>query len=183
MMQPLSEQAISDKWLKAAPLIDRMMERVGTKGEFPVAGGSSLSGDDKAADPYQVSHVLRMCLTAGVDHLHAVKVLVVDEGVLHVAAPSALARGALENFSAAYWVLGPKSRDDRIERALRWQAKNFKDGAKATASFNLPGAVALEDKLRKLSAIGRTRSIPESKGDPRHLHQHRGGEVRRGQRP
>lgn len=159
--QPLSEEAISEKWVKMAPLIERMMERVGTKGEFPVADGSSLAGDDKAADPYQVSHVLRMCLTAGVDHLHAVKVLVVDKGVLHVAAPSSLARGALENFAAAYWVLGPEGRDERVERALRWYAKNFRDGDKATGLLNLPGAVAVEDKLQRLYAVGANRSIAE----------------------
>lgn len=159
--QPFSEEAITEKWVRLAPLIERMMERVGTQGQFPVADGSSLAGDDRAAEPYQVSHVLRMCLTAGVDHLHAVKVLVVDRGVLHVAAPSSLARGALENFAAAYWVLGPEGRDDRVERALRWHAKNFKDGNKATGSLNLPGAVPLEDKLRKLYVVGAKRGITE----------------------
>src|SRR3954451_8752379 len=124
-------RAVQEKWIEAAPLIDRMMERVGAPGEFPVGAGSSLAGDDRASSPYHVSHALRVCLTAGVDHLHAVKVLVVDNEILHVGAPSSLARGALENFAAAYWILGPESRTDRIERQLRWHAKNFKDGSKA----------------------------------------------------
>ncbi|MEV0794500.1 hypothetical protein [Kribbella sp. NPDC050459] len=156
----MSDQDVSRKWLEMAPLIDRMMERVGTKGEFPVEAGSPLAGDDKASDPYQTSHALRMCLTAGVDHLHAIKVLVLDQQVLHVAAPSSLARGALENFGAAYWILGPRERDDRVTRTLRWYAKNFKDGDTATQPLNLPGHVLLADKMDKIFAVGAKRSIP-----------------------
>jgi hypothetical protein len=120
-----------------------------------------LYGDDNAASPYQVSHVLRMCLTAAVDHLHAVKVLVVDGGILHVAAPSSLSRGALENLATAYWILGPNQRDERIERALRWQAKNFKDSDTATAGRNIPNHKTLESKLQKLCAVGASRGIAE----------------------
>lgn len=155
----LSEDQVQEKWQAMSPLIDRMMERVGTRGEFPVAKRSSLAGDDTAADPYQTSHALRMCLTAGVDHLHAVKVLVLDQGVIHVAAPSSLVRGALENFSAAYWMLGPHSRDDRVLRSLRWYAKNFKDGDQASAPLNLSGHVALDDKMQKLYAVAAERRI------------------------
>jgi len=159
--QPLDDQAIRDKWLKSAPLIERMMERVGTEGEFPVEAGSSLSGDDKASSPYQLSHGLRMCLAAGVDHLHAVKVLVVDNEILHVGATSSLARGALENFSTAYWILGPDSRNERVARMLRWYAKNFKDSAKATDPLKLPGTKALTEKLEQLYVVGRTRGSPD----------------------
>jgi hypothetical protein len=142
-----------------APLIDRMMERVDTRGEFPVLVGSSLAGDDKAASPYQTSHAVKMCLLAGVDHLHAVKVLILDQGVLHIAAPSSLARGALENFAAAYWMLGPQDRTERVLRTLQWHAKNFKDGDRAMARFGLGGHVAVETKLQKLFAVGSRRDI------------------------
>lgn len=149
----LSEDEVHQKWQAMSPLIDRMMERVGTKGEFPVAKGSSLAGDDRASNPYQISHALRMCLTAGVDHLHAVKVLILDHGVIHVAAPSSLVRGALENFGAAYWMLGPTSRNDRVLRTLQWYAKNFKDGDRAAVRLNLVGQVPLENKMKKLYAV------------------------------
>lgn len=157
----LDEADISRKWLEMAPLIERMMERVGTEGEFPVGDGSSLHGDDSAASPYQVSHVLRLCLTAAVDHLHAVKVLVVDTGVLHVAAPSSLSQGALENLATAYWIVGPSKRDERIERALRWHAQNVKDSDKASAGLNLPNHKTRESKLQKLYTVGATRGIGE----------------------
>ena len=156
-----SETDVTAKWRKLAPLVDRMMERVGTEGEFPVASGSSLAGDDRASAPYQVSHVVRMCLIAGVDHLHAAKVLVVDQGMLHAAAPSSLARGALENFATAYWILGPNQRGGRISRALRWYAKNFKDSNTATEPLGPPTHKPLEPKMQKLYAVGAQHGLTE----------------------
>ena len=100
-----------------------------------------------------------MCLTAAVDHLHAVKVLVVDQRVIHLAAPASLARGALENLAAAYWVLGPESRDERIARALRWHAKNFKDQETAVAHLDLPHHKPLETKLKKLDSVAARRGL------------------------
>lgn len=158
-MSQLSDADVQAKWREMAPLIDRMMERVGTEGEFPVAARSSLAGDDRASNPYQVSHILHMCLMAGVDHLHAVKVLVIDQGVLHVAAPSSLARGALENFSAAYWILGPAQRTERVSRALRWHAKNFKDSDTATSPLGPHMHSPLDPKMQKLYAVGAARGI------------------------
>lgn len=156
----VDEAAVLEKWAEISPLIDRMMERVGTREEFPVGVGSALAGDDTASTPYQVSHCVRMCMTAGVDHLHALKVLVVDSGILHVAAPFSLSRGALENFAAAFWMLHPPARDTRVERALRWHAKNFKDQETAVGQLGLPGHVSKEDKLLKLDAVAQRRGIP-----------------------
>lgn len=153
------ENDAMDKWLALAPLLDRMMERVGTEGEFPVAPGSSLAGDDAAADPYQVSHVIRLCLTAGTDHLHAAKVLVVDKRIVHVASPASLARGALETLATAYWVLQPAQRDERVTRSLRWHAKNMKDAETAVGHLKLSGHPPLEEKLAKLDAVAAKRSL------------------------
>lgn len=155
----LDEAQVKQKWQEIAPLIDRMMARVGTTGEFPVQAGSSLRGDDKASDPYQVSHVVRMCLTAGVDHLHAAKVLVVDQRVIHLAVPASLARGALENLATAYWILGPMRRTERIGRALRWYAKNFKDQETAVAPLNLPNHRSLESTLEKVDAVAQRHGL------------------------
>ena len=155
----LSEADAWKKWYEIAPLLDRMIQRVGTEGEFPVLAGSSLAGDDTAASPYQVSHVLRLCLTAAVDHLHAAKVLVVDKRVIHVAAPASLARGALETLAAAYWIVGPAQRDERITRALRWHAKNIQDADNAVGSLQLSGHQPLEQKLTKLDSVAAKRGL------------------------
>jgi hypothetical protein len=174
--ETFDEDDAKTKWQKLAPLLERMMERVGTEGEFPIATGSSLAGDDAAADPYQVSHVIRMCLTAGTDHLHAVKVLVVDQHVVHVAAPASLARGALETLAAAYWVLQPAQRDERVTRSLRWHAKNMRDAETAVGDLELPGHTPLEEKLSKLDAVAAKRSL-DIKTVPRRLHKHRDREM------
>lgn len=147
------------KWLELAPLIDRMMKRSDTEGEFSVSSDSALGGDDTAADPYHVSHVVRQCLTAGVDHLHAVKELVVERGVIHIAAPASLARGAIENFATALWVIGPTRRDDRIQRALRWHVKNVRDQEKAAAPLGLPNYTGAADKLTMLDAVCARRGL------------------------
>jgi hypothetical protein len=154
-----SEADAWKKWHEIAPLLDRMMQRVGTEGDFPVLAGSSLAGDDAAASPYQVSHVLRLCITAGVDHLHAAKVLVVDKQVIHIAAQALLARGALETLAAAYWVLDPVRRDERVTRALRWHAKNMRDAEKAAGHLRLPAHQPLESKLAKLDSIAAKRGL------------------------
>ncbi len=157
--ETFDEAEALQKWHEMAPLVDRMLERIDTDGEFPVSPRSSLAGDDAAADPYQVSHVFRLCLTAAVDHLHAAKVLIVDQHVIHVAAPASLARGALENLAAAFWVLHPGTRDERVTRALRWHAQNMKDANAAAAGLNLPGHKALEDKLQQLDGVAAKRSL------------------------
>jgi hypothetical protein len=156
----LDPAAVTAKWQEIAVGIDKMMERVGDPADFPVSPGSSLSGDDKASTPYQVSHAVRMCLVAGVDHLHAVKALMLDLQVLHNASPFSLVRGALENFSAAYWILRPSARDERIERALRWHAKNFHDQHNALKELGLSDESMREAKLAKLDVIAARRGIP-----------------------
>jgi hypothetical protein len=148
-----------NKWAEMAPLIDRMVQRVNTDGEFPVSSGSSLDGDDQAGEPYQVSHVVRLCINAGVDHLHAVKVLVFDNHIIHLAAPASLARGALETFSAAYWVLNPAGRDERVTRALRWHAKNFRDADIALASN---AAASLQSNVAALDRVAARRRIDQT---------------------
>lgn len=102
-----------------------MMERVNDPMDFAVSPGSPLAGDDRASDPYQVSHAVQMCIVAGVDHLHAMKSLLLDLNMLHSAAPFTMVRGALEVLSSAFWILHPAKRTVRVERVLRWHAKTF----------------------------------------------------------
>ncbi|OZG29728.1 hypothetical protein BH683_007255 [Williamsia sp. 1138] len=127
MQGEVTEDQVAAKWHEISPLIDRMSERIGDRDDFKVAAGSSLASDDALTNPYQLSHSVRLCMTAGVDHLHSVKRLVMDSQVLHVAAPFSLSRGALETFSAAFWMLHPIAPGDRIAHGLRWHAKNFND--------------------------------------------------------
>ncbi|CAM4486850.1 hypothetical protein NONI108955_34290 [Nocardia ninae] len=154
----ISPEEIEAKWLEIAPLIDRVTERIGDSRDFLVTPGSSLAGDDAASSPYQVSHVVKSSITAGVDHLHALKVLIRDAHVLHALAPFSLARGALENLSIAYWVLLPSQRNVRIEHALRWHAQNYLDGGRALVPRGHPNSDPAP-KLTKLEDVAQQRDI------------------------
>jgi len=158
----VAPEDVQRKWLQIAPLIDRVMSRLDEVDGLPVERRSSLAGDDRASRPYQVSHALSLCLMAGVDHLHAAKSLVVNQQVLHLAAPSTLARGALENFAAAYWILGPVERRTRVERALRWHYKNAKD--QHTALSSIDASVSYEDRSGRIDVVSRRYGL-----DPRTL--------------
>ena len=86
----LTEEQIAAKWAEVAPLIDTLNDRTDDRADFAVKPRSSLARDDEWADPYQLSHAVQACIVAGVDHLHAFKVLIVDAQKLHVAAPASL---------------------------------------------------------------------------------------------
>ncbi|WP_432478172.1 hypothetical protein [Nocardioides sp. GXQ0305] len=118
------------------PDIEKLMARVDDRDEFQVHPQSWLGEDDMWADPFQVSHAVKQCLVAAVDHLHACKVLVADAGAMHLAAPASLVRGSLENAAAAFWMLHPKDRAVRVTRALQWRAKDAHDEYVALAGIN-----------------------------------------------
>jgi len=92
--------------------------------------------------------------------LHAMKSLLLDLRVLHSAAPFTLVRGALEIFSAGFWILHPAGRNERIEHVLRWHTKNFHDQHPALESLGVSDAEAKEAKYAKLREIARRREIP-----------------------
>lgn len=155
----ISEEQVVAKWLDIAPGIEKMAERIGDPKDFAVRDGSSLGGDDKKSAPYCVSHAVRACLVSGVDHLHAAKSLVVDLEILHASAVYSLVRGSLENLSAAFWILHPRTRNARIERTLRWHARNFNEQFIALEPLNLADNASREAKLARLDAIATNRGL------------------------
>ena len=162
MGDALSPAKIDALWTKFESDVDRMMDRVNDAMDFAVSPGSSLAGDDRVSDPYQVSHAVQMCIVAGVDHLHAMKSLFLDLNVLHSAAPFTLVRGALEIFSSAFWILHPARRSTRVERVLRWNAKNFHDQHPALESLSLSDVGQRDAKYARLGEIANRRGIPEN---------------------
>lgn len=100
---------------------------VGALGRL-VETGSSLAGDDRRSDPYQVSHAIIQLITVAVDHLHALKVLVGDARKLHNSAPYTLVRSAIEAASTALWILAPRHRPTRLLRRLSHAAQDARDG-------------------------------------------------------
>lgn len=123
----MDTEAIRSKWRQISTALDRLAERVADPDDFPVLSGSSLAGDDRASHPFEVSQGVRHLVNATVDQLHGAKTLIHGGEIEHLAVGSTLARAALENAATALWILGPHRRDLRVERILRWHARNYLD--------------------------------------------------------
>uniref|UniRef100_UPI00398A2F87 hypothetical protein n=1 Tax=Mycetocola sp. TaxID=1871042 RepID=UPI00398A2F87 len=143
------DESIGRKWTEMAEAIDHLAERIGNPDEFPVMEGSSLAGDDKACHPFEVSQAIRHLINASVDQLHGIKTLLHEMQSQHLAVGSTLARAALENTATAMWIIGPRERNIRIERVLRWHARNYTD------QRNTVGHLLPNDPTRHLELIRR----------------------------
>ncbi|GAB4588948.1 hypothetical protein [Nocardia sp. IFM 10818] len=155
--QDLPDEVIAAMWGNVGPDIDRALERVRSIRAYRNAPGSVLAGDDAACSPstFSVHTAVGSCLSSGMDHLHALKSHVVDGPMLHISSPFSLARGALENLSIAYWILHPAERADRVQRALRWWAQNFKDAERALRPAGGIEDGATESALLELEEVAR----------------------------
>lgn len=152
----IPDEVLQSKWREIAPLIDVLASRIGESEPFPVVTGSAFTGDDRGAAPYSVTYVANACLSSSIDHLHALKALVWDARMLHTSAPATLARSAIENSVTGLWVISPASRDERINRSLRWYAQDARDQARATAHSR---AADLGGNLERLGAIAEARGL------------------------
>jgi len=151
--QPTDE--ISAKWREISDIANTLIRRAGTRGELSIEPGSALAGDDRVlGNKYPLSTPYGNTLGASIDHLHAVTALVVGQQALHVAAPASLARGVLENAGTAFWLAHPRSRDERVMRALRWWYQDAKDSDRATGLGTSP------KRLKELQAIADARQLP-----------------------
>src|SRR4051812_2912986 len=86
------------------------------------ASGSPLSADDERTHPFQTSHAAWHALSHAADPLHCLRAVLRDAAAIHMYAPYALVRAALENASAAVWMLHPRGRIERVTRRLRYCA-------------------------------------------------------------
>lgn len=95
--------------------------------------GSSLAGDDTVMAPLQTSHLVGHALSAAVDHLRGVRMLLIDESKpgksvrLLMVAHYPLVRSALECGALAAWLLRPDDQRTRLIRSLqaRWSEIAF----------------------------------------------------------
>jgi hypothetical protein len=75
--------------------------------------------------------------------------------------PYSLVRVALENASAAVWMLAPSSRAERITRRLRFAALDIRNGEKVKELLGHAGPRTREDRLDVLRGIARREGIDE----------------------
>lgn len=151
------DEVIAEKWSEISAAVDRLAERIADPDDFVVLPDSALAGDDHACHPFEVSQAVRHLINASVDQLHGAKTLLHVVQIQHLAVGATLARAALENTATAMWILGPTRRDERIERVLRWHARNYTDEASTM------GHLAAEEPARHIDLI---RTVAESRGIP-----------------
>ena len=129
----------------------QMLEKVE---RWAVQPGSSLLGDDRASNPYQISHVVRSQLGVGLDHLLAT-VHLLDAGVLHPMAPFTLIRSALETTATGLWVLEPAARSERITRRMQLAAIDINDGDQATEGAGLAETTPKAERIARVQELTR----------------------------
>ena len=153
------DAAIAAKWREFAGAVERLAERVADPDDFGVLAGSSIAGDDDRTHPFELSQAVRHLINASVDQLHGIKTVLVDAERQHLAVGFTLARAAIENTATAIWILGPTNRNIRLERVLKWHARNYQDERKTVghlvgdapndhidAVVELAGKLALDQK-------------------------------------
>jgi hypothetical protein len=125
-----------------------------------------MASDDASLGGYHITSALLTCLNAAADHLHAVTSLVVVHRQLNLAATGSLARGAIENGATAFWLIHPRSRDERIVHTLQWWAKNAHDQQGAVGDLGIGGAPAEQVfvRLRYLASARRLDIKADTRG-------------------
>ncbi|MCX5216107.1 hypothetical protein OG689_44035 [Kitasatospora sp. NBC_00240] len=120
------EQEDLQRLVRTLDQVAQLAERTTTDWDgWEVADSSPLAADDAKTHPYRLSHSAHLALVVAVDHLQALASSIKGSSadnrqdvLIHTHAQFTLIRAALENAARAVWLLGPKSRDDRIKRVL-----------------------------------------------------------------
>jgi hypothetical protein len=112
------EEALSPIAVTMFTTINRWVEITGQ--EPPeVEPGSPLAGDARKSKSLQVAHAAWTGVVHSVDHLHALRALLIQAQVLNLGAPYTLARSAMENAATTVWLLEPAQRPERLRRRLK----------------------------------------------------------------
>ncbi|MGJ3227078.1 hypothetical protein ACQEUV_17195 [Micromonospora aurantiaca (nom. illeg.)] len=102
-------------------------------GSLAVHAGSILAVADAAAAPFTVSHYAARHLDFAIDHLTAIRALIVNADILPTYAAFTLLRAAVENLGSAMWLISGKDATERVLRALQAQYRDAMDFRKADA--------------------------------------------------
>lgn len=124
---------------------------------------SAFAGDAVKSPVFQTAHAAWYGLSSAIDHLHAVKGLIVDAHLLHPYAPYSLLRTATENAATAIWLMAP-SRQTRLQRRLKLAYSELNEVAKARdfAEEAWAHARPITDQRRELIDLATTLGIDHS---------------------
>ncbi|TWJ20853.1 hypothetical protein [Micromonospora endolithica] len=162
-MTAAEEHQLFTEMFRHLDKIDPWLTRMDPEGPRPrLQERSDLSRDDKETHPYQLSQAAWHALSHAVDHLHCLRTLLKDARVMHMYAPYSLARAALENASAAVWLLAPDDRPERMLRRLRFAALDIRGGEAMRKLVDASGTKTEAERLDQLRVIAKRRGIEQS---------------------
>ncbi|GAC1575755.1 MAG: hypothetical protein NVS3B18_09500 [Candidatus Dormibacteria bacterium] len=119
-----------------------------------VQPGSRMHDDDARLDPFQISHAVKGALASSLDHIHAVRGLLLANQ-LNMAAPFTLMRAALENAALALWLIEPDEQSERFTRKLQIEMDDAYDAGIALALTTQPGRTYQERQADVLDVAAR----------------------------
>jgi hypothetical protein len=122
-----------------------------------------LGPEDALAHPYELSHAAWHALSHAVDHLSCLRALLKDAHLIHMYAPYSLLRSAVENASAAVWLLQPDSGTERVTRRLRLAAVDIRQGEEVKELTGQSGSPSKQDRLDQVKAIAARAGCDEDK--------------------
>lgn len=120
-----------------------------------IAPGSALSGDDKKSAYFQVSFYAWHLICTANEHLHSLKLQMVDAKVLPRAPAFTVVRGAIEAAATARWMLMPNQRRERLRRRFALQYKEA--GYSIDARKSLGATTEAPSVKEKIMTIARAR--------------------------
>lgn len=132
-------------------IVDGWSKRSGS-GPPAVQPHSELADTDTATAPYQTSHAVTSALSHGIDHLHCLKSLLVEARMMHTYAPFSLLRSAIENLSAAVWLLSPTDPALRAQRRLQLAVADARRGEEVGTMLGIPPNRPLAVRLEEMAA-------------------------------
>jgi hypothetical protein len=142
--------------------LDGWVDRITNhRNAFAVQPGSSLYGDDVKTNPYHLSHAASACISGAVDHLHALRSMIVRARLIHIHALFSLARGAHENACTALWLLHGATRAERVHRRCRLGAKDIKSYSAVLKLLDKTPPRSDVERLAELRDIAIRAGVPE----------------------
>lgn len=127
----------------------------------PAQAGSRMASDDALTAPYQLSHAVAVPISGALDHLQALRALLVDAEALYMAAPFTLMRSAIESASQALWLLVPDDQLVRVQRRLQMAVGDARERSRAVALLDQPRAeAALQGRLERFAGLAEAVGLP-----------------------
>lgn len=103
----------------------------------PVAKNSALDIADQLSEPFRSSHTISFYILTAIDHLHALRALLLDAHAQHIFAPYTLIRSAIENAATAMWIMSDSAPRAIVVRSLKMEHVNHRDVERAYETLGL----------------------------------------------